>query len=264
MNCKDIESRVIDYIDKQLSVPEAHDVKMHIETCTHCLGVYEETLQLMKVFENEEQHLPGEHLRANFVKTLEEEKQLLSKHSIGLEKTSSSNFNWKLAFQIAASLLILFSGYYAGTYSTEKKASQQILSLKEETVQLKENMMLALLENRSASKRIQAVNFSEEMVQPDSKIIEALIDRMQYDSNVNVRLAAAEALSGYNNLEDVKKAFIEALSIEKNPSLQIAIIQFLVKTQEKRALAPMQKLLEQPDIPDYVKEQANDGIQQII
>jgi HEAT repeat protein len=87
---------------------------------------------------------------------------------------------------------------------------------------------------------------------------------MQFDTNINVRLAAAEALAKYSDIEMVKTAFIDALSTEKDPSLQIAIIHFLVKTQEKRALDPMQKLLEQPDTPDYVKAEVNSGMSQII
>ena len=159
---------------------------------------------------------------------------------------------------------MLFLGYFTGTFTTKKDASEEIAALKTQTIELKENMMLAMMDNTSASKRIQAVNYSEEFEQPDEKITNALIDRMHYDTNINVRLAAAEALSKYSESESVKKAFIDALSTEKDPSLQIAIIQFLVQTQEKRALDSMQKLLDQPETPDYVKAEVSSGMSQII
>lgn len=124
--------------------------------------------------------------------------------------------------------------------------------------------MLALLENRSVSKRIQAVGYSEEISTLDTNVMEALIDRLHYDGSVNVRLAAAEALSKYSNNEKVKNAFITSLTQEEHPNIQIAVIHFLVNVQEKRALAPMQQLLEQTETPSYVKEQLEVGLKQII
>ena len=125
-------------------------------------------------------------------------------------------------------------------------------------------MILATIENQSPSKRIQAGSFTENFVKPDAKILEALIERMQYDGNMNVRLAAVESLSEFPESDVVKDAFIKALTTQKNPSLQIAIIQFLVKIQEKRAIKPMQELLEQSEMPNFVKEKVNSGISKII
>ena len=79
--------------------------------------------------------------------------------------------------------------------------------------------MLAMIENQSPSKRIQAVSFTENFIKPDVKILEALIERMQYDGNINVRLAAAEALSEFPESDIVKEAFIEALKTQKNLKL---------------------------------------------
>jgi len=212
----------------------------------------------MNAFQSVEIEEPSGDLRLNFLKTLDEEKQLQSPRVVQLN--SKSSFNWRQAFQIAASFVLLFLGFFAGSYSSTQKASEEITVLKEQTKELKEDMMLALIDNRSASKRIQAVNYSEELIQPDSEVLEALINRMHYDSNINVRLAAADALSKYSEMELIKKAFIDALSTEKTPDLQIAIIQFLVKIQDKRALEPMQHLLDTPETLDFVKAQANSGI----
>ncbi|MEL6809796.1 MAG: HEAT repeat domain-containing protein [Bacteroidota bacterium] len=136
--------------------------------------------------------------------------------------------------------------------------------MQQETVALKQSMMLAMLDNRSVSKRIQAVSYSEDISTPDEEVLEALIDRLHFDGSVNVRLAAAEALSKYSENEKVKNAFIKSLTNEKNPNIQITVIQFLVDIQDKRALAPMQQLLEQTETPDYVKEQVSAGLQQLI
>ena len=262
MDCKKVEHIIVDFIDEQLSNEVTQEVENHIASCGTCQIIHDETLVLMRDLENEEEHIPNKNVRTNFYAFLEEEKQLQSKNVIPLNQ--SSGFVWKRAFQIAASFLLLFLGYFMGSYNIKQSSNQEIAILKKETLEMKENMLLAMIDNRSASKRIKAVNFTEDFVQPDEKILNALLDRMQFDSNINVRLAAAEALSRFSEFEQVKIAFIDALSIEKNPSLQIAIIQFLAEIQEERALIPMRKLLEEPETPDYVKAQVNNGISQII
>ena len=112
-----------------------------------------------------------------------------------------------------------------------------------------------MLENQSASKRILAVSNSEKINQPDTKIIEALINRLYYDKNTNVRLAAAETLAKFSSQEMVKTALIKSLETEKVASVQIELIQILAKIQEKRALEPMRKLLQKEETPNYVKQE---------
>ena len=48
---------------------------------------------------------------------------------------------------------------------------------------------------------------------------------------------------------------IESLETEKVASVQIELIQILAKIQEKRALEPMQKLLQKEETPNYVKQE---------
>ena len=263
MNCQDIEIHLVDYIDCNLKKDQIQELELHLESCDSCKVSLEETKALMQAFKNAPQEEPSAQLRTSFLESLEEEKQLQQSQVVQLDQ-AKKEFPWKMAFQIAASLLLLFSGYLVGSHKSKQTSSLEIAALQEETITLRENMMLAMIENQSPSKRIQAVNYTESFAQPDAKILKALIERMQYDGNMNVRLAAAEALSEFPESVIVKDAFIEALTTQKDPSLQIAIIQFLVKIQEKRAIAPMQELLEQSETLDFVKDQVNDGISQII
>ncbi|MFK7782817.1 HEAT repeat domain-containing protein [Psychroserpens sp.] len=263
MDCKNIEQYIVDYLDKQLSEEKSQNIKKHIDSCHNCKTIYDETKALFLAFDSVEEEVPSDDLRTGFYKLLEEEKQL-NKDNVVQLISHKKEFPWKQAFQIAASIILMFGGYFFGSHTSKQSAIQEISALQQETIELREDMMLAMIENQSPSKRIQAVNFTENFVKPDTKILEALIGRMQYDGNMNVRLAAAEALSEFPESTVVKDAFIEALTTQKDPSLQIAIIQFLVKIQEKRAIAPMQQLLEHEDTPSFVKEHVNSGISQII
>jgi hypothetical protein len=263
MDCKNIEYHIVDYLDGQLSEGESQTITNHMASCDNCKAIYDETKALFLAFENVKEETPSDNLRTGFYKLLEEEKQLLDTGVVQLPQYNKE-FPWKHAFQVAASIVFMFGGYFLGSHNSKQIANQEISALQKETVELREDMMLAMIENQSPSKRIQAVNFTESFVKPDTKILEALIGRMQYDGNMNVRLAAAEALSEFPKSTIVKEAFIEALTTQKDPSLQIALILFLVKIQAKRAIAPMQHLLKESDTPDFVKDQVSDGISQII
>ena len=262
MECREVENNIIDFIEGSLSNAEMQQFKEHLAACDTCNVIYDESKKVLDELNTIEQVLPTKNLNASFYTMLEEEKRLQA-NVIAL-KPQQNNLSWKTAFQIAASIAILFTGYFLGSHYQQQNTQKEIAVLQRETQLMKQNMLLALIDNRSPSKRIKAVNYTEEFEKPDTKILEALIERLQYDSNSNVRLAAVEALTKFSESELVKTAFIKALTNEENPSVQLEIMAVLVEIQEKRALVPMQKLLEQPETPSYVKDQAMIGISQLI
>ncbi len=261
MDFTQFEAKIIDYLEGNLSEQEARLMKEYVESNELAGQALEETKALLEGTDDLLTREPGSALRANFMNMLEEEKQLQDNVR---PITSGSDRSWKTAFQIAASLLLLIAGYGMGRYALQQTTDDKILALEQESELLKQNVMMALIENRSASKRIQAVNYVQEFATPDSEVLNALIDRMHYDANVNVRLAAAEALSGYSDNAQVKDAFIEALGTEKDPGIQIAIIQFLVEVKDTRARGPMQQLLEQEETPNFVKDQVSQGLSNLM
>lgn len=261
MSCTEIENNIIDYIDGILAPEDVKMIESHINSCNSCKGAYQETKQLFSAFSEEPISQPTANLRTSFEQMLEKEKQEQTKV---ISLSTSDKNSYKSILQIAASVAILLTGYLLGGYQESKSHQQEIANYQEEQKQLKENMMLAMIDNSSPSKRIKAVNYTEELTTPDETILKALIERMQQDSNSNVRLTAVEALSKFTNSELVKTSLIETLSIEKDPSIQIEIIQILVQIQEKRALTPMKKLLEKPELPNYLKTQVSIGIAKLI
>ena len=114
---------------------------------------------------------------------------------------------------------------------------------------------MASIENESSSQRIAALNRSENIQTLDSRILEAFIDRMLYDEKPSVRLAAVEALAKFASEEMVKVAFLKALEKDTDPAIQIELIQVLAKIEEKRALTPMKDLLNNEEVPEYVKKE---------
>lgn len=247
-----VYDQIPDYLDGIMDKSEKAKFEQHIEQCNDCKKEVEEMKAFFNVLEKEVP-VPTDRLKSKFETVLEQEKIDQGK-VIQLESKPSSGRTGNI-LKIAASIALLVAAFQMGSLFQQQKVDADIAQLQDETNQMKQTAMLSLMENQSASKRIQGVNYIEEFEQPDEAIIKALGDRLLYDMNDNVRLTAFEALSKFTASETVKNVLIEALGNEKNPSIQVAIIQTLVQIQEKKAAEPMKKLLEQEDTQPFIKEQ---------
>ena len=265
MKKKHIIEQLPDYLDGFLSEEEKQKVVLHLAECETCSQEASALKKLFKAFEKEEKKAPPITIRTKFLDQVEAEKKSLAKVvSLDMESTSNKNPLILNLLKLAASVVLLLGAFLAGKYQSEENSIKEIALLTEEKQEFRQKAMLSLLENESASKRIQGVNFIEGFIEPDEAIVTALSDRMLYDENTNVRLAAVEALQNFADFEMVKNAFIEALEIEKDPSIQITIIQTLADMQEKKAIEPMRRLLQLEETQPFIKNQIESILPNII
>lgn len=244
-----------DYLDNVLGPKERARIEKHLGSCTACTKELEQMKILFRAFGQEKAHTPSERIKTNFYKLLELEKQA-DAQVVQMPPRGTAQRNWtKNLLGVAASIVLLLGAFLFGQFRQQTESNKEIALLQDERLEIKETAMLSLMENKSASKRILGVGYIEEFTDPDEAIVSALVDRMRYDANTNVRLTAVEALRRFAASENVKNAFIAALKTEKDPSIQITIIEALVEIQEKKAVKPMQELLEREDTQPFVKEQ---------
>lgn len=254
-----------EYVDDLLNETQRKNVEVHLKGCKSCSLELRELKDLFKAIEEEKEIEPSDTLKTTFFEQIELEKQHSPK-VVSLDSTSTQNkTNWtNNLLKIAASVAILVGVFFFGKQQQAQTSNVEIAQLTDETLAFKQTAMLSLMGNKSASKRIQGVNFIEEFTEPDEAIVSALADRMLNDENTNVRRTAVEVLSEFTASETVKNGFIEALKTEKDPGIQITLIQVLGKMQEKKAAASMQYLLEQDDTQPYVKEELESVLPYII
>lgn len=241
MKCRDIENKLNDYLEDNLSEIEKYEIKDHLKSCANCQQELAELKSFLAVLENDTMETPSANLKLNFEQMLAQEIEANQPKIVQLKPKT----DFKSYLRVAASILIVISAFLLGKYQPSNKSS-----LEKNTAQV-----LTLLEDNSASKRILAVNNAEEFTSKNTKIIEALINRLFFDKNTNVRLAAAEALSKFSSEELVRDALIKSLETDKSTIVQIEVITILSKIQEKRAIKPMEKMLENEETPQYVKQQ---------
>lgn len=135
----------------------------------------------------------------------------------------------------------------------------EIGNLKKEMQETKDLLILTMLKRESASERIQAVNYSYDLQRPDEKVLQALIYTLDYDRNINVRIAAVDAIGRFGYDENVRNALVKSLLKQQEPTLQISIIDLLTKFNERRALPALRLLAEDDGTSTFVRQKAEES-----
>jgi HEAT repeat protein len=95
-------------------------------------------------------------------------------------------------------------------------------------------------------------------------VIDALFNSLNNDPNVNVRLAAIEALKNHTAKPEVRAALILSISRQDSPMVQIALADLMQAMQEKEAVPQLKKLLQQEGTNEMVKEKIQESINVLI
>jgi HEAT repeat protein len=130
--------------------------------------------------------------------------------------------------------------------------------------ELKQTMMLALLENPSASERIRGVSYTSEIKHADKEVIDALLATLNNDPNVNVRLSTLDALAHLASHPEVREGLIKSIAQQDSPLLQSAIADVMLKLQEKRSIKSFRELLKQKDLNPGIRDKIKETITQLI
>lgn len=170
----------------------------------------------------------------------------------------------KALWQIAAAVALLAVGYWMGSLqmdepslqqATTNEQSRQLARIQKEVAEMK-----SLLAQNSPSQRIKAVNYVQETGDADEELIQVLIQTMHFDENVNVRMAAIQALLHFQERPLVRQALIQTLHIQTDPNVQLQLIDGLVEMGDKKAVPEMQDLLKNKELQEVVKSRLQQGI----
>lgn len=265
-NCDKIQPLLIDFVDRTLPQATATAVSQHLATCKNCSAEVEKLAILFAEMENMKDEQPGEDLRQNFEAMLTDEKHKLKNTKVvGINSQKQTRWLYSPFMQIAAGFTILIAGAMLGFFFAKQTGgNQEVAELKNEMNQMKDMLIMAKLDQPSASERILAANYLEEMTSPDPEILKALINTLNTDKNSNVRQAALNALARFKNEQLVRDAFVETLSVQTDPIIQISLINLLVELQETRAVEKMKQIIQDNSSNESVKKLAEKGVLTLI
>lgn len=201
---------------------------------------------------------PSLRLDDQFYAALANEKRQQKKGS------SFSLLSWEHFPRLAAAAVLIVSGFAAGYFIQSPAQKNEVSELTQEVSDLKEMMMLSLLEKESATQRLRAVSLTSEMDQVSEKVTTALFTTLNYDENVNVRLAALEVLKGYSKSSKVRAQLIESIAFQDSPLVQVAMAELMVAIQEKKSVDALRQLLKSDKTPNEVKTKISESIEVLI
>jgi uncharacterized membrane-anchored protein YhcB (DUF1043 family) len=268
MRCEDVEERMIDYLDNNLDDGLRQEIEKHLETCERCLDELRDCQQVIQLISKEEMEKPDDSMRINFYHMLHSQiKKSEESNPSSIRKPSTPWYNLG-QYRIAAGIALLICGTFIGMLIhgglNSSYASNELKQLHSEVSNLKKATMFTMLKEESSSDRIQAVSYVDDLDTPDENVIEVLIKTLNHDKNVNVRMAAAYALSKFAGQRSVCDSLVKSLELQNDPIIQVTLINILVERKEKSALIPIQKIIANKSTLKEVRAVAENSLRVLI
>ena len=163
---------------------------------------------------------------------------------------------------MAAAMLI--PGFIAGLIAQPSGRKEEVKALSKQVSTLQEMVMLSLLEKESATERLRAVGLAQEMDEASNKVTRALLQTLNEDENINVRLAALEALKPYAHNGQVRAEIVRSIGSQRSPLVQVALAELMAALHEKSSLEELRKIMKSEDTPEDVKNKIREKIEVLI
>ncbi len=269
MRCKDIQEKFLDYLTGEIDEASKDEVQSHLSACSSCREELESLSEIWTKLGVLPEEQPGKSMRPRFYAMLEAYKKGLEQESptSKLKKIFDTWFGrmWpRPALQLAFTSTFLFIGLAAGYFlSTNGARTQEMAQLRQEVQTMRQTLAVSLLDQPSPTERLKGVSLSYSMEKPGDKILEALLQTLNGDPNINVRLSAVDALYLFRENPKVKEGLITSLSNQTSPLVQVALIDLMVSLRERRAIDSLRTLIADEKINPDVRQRAEQGIQQI-
>lgn len=255
MNCEESRKSFVDYWRGALDPMSNARFHAHLASCEGCRREAEQLKEVWGTLGALPELDPSTQMRLRFYDSVRQWKQQ--------ETERQSRFWWSRhpAFQIAFAMAILVIGIVLG--NTMGRQSGEVAQLRGEIYNMRQLVTLSLLQQQSAGDRLQGVNWSYRVEQPDTAVLSALLTTVNHDPNVNVRLAAVDALRNFSDSPVARKGVMQALAKQTSPLVQIAILDQIVELREKSAITPIKSLISAPDLNPEVKQRAEWALRQL-
>jgi hypothetical protein len=274
MECGFDKALLTGWLNDQLTEEERGQVEAHIAGCEGCRRELEASRQVWELMGDIPSLEPPAGAMARFNAMLDTYKDSVAadtRHP-GVWERLRQLFTLQPGFAVAYSLLLIVAGLGLGRWLSGPRPEataggtdkQQLAALTTQVTEMREMMMKSLLQNPSASERIRGISYTSEITTVDKSVIEALLTTLNDDPNVNVRLMTLEALTHYASDPAVREGLVASISQQESPLVQAAMADVMLKLQEKNAIKPLKKLLQQKDLNTLVRNKVEAAIARII
>jgi predicted anti-sigma-YlaC factor YlaD len=266
MKCEEIAELLPDYFQAGLKAEQNNVVERHLESCVEC----SEVAGLWKKLALIPDEQPSAASRQRFEAMLQAYQTGRGDEGVrrGENKGASiwSVLQWLRSpvGAVAWSIVLVALGTYLGLQlGNAKTNSQDLAAMHTELTNMRQMVALSMLQQQSASQRLEGVTWTRREEHLDTQVLSALVHTLRYDQSVDVRLAALDALSRHAGQPQVKKTVVDALQEQQSPLMQVALIDQLVEWRDAEAAPGLEKLRQMPNLNPTVKQRADWAISRL-
>ena len=265
MNCEQLAELLPDYLQSSLAREQVTQVEQHCQHCANCAQDLAMGQQLALLPSDQ----PSPQSRARFEAMLHAYPATSNERSIAAQTAYDpvehvarwSLFGWLRAPLGAAawSVALLIIGMLIGTRFNRVASPShpdELTAMHAELTNLRQLVALSMLQQQSASERLQGVSWSGNQTQLDPQILSALLRTLRYDNSVDVRLAALDALSRHASQPQIRKEVIDTLQGQQSPLVQVALIDQLTEWRDPDAAQRLRKFQQTPNLNPAVRLRA--------
>lgn len=225
MNCEQFQAAVVELLAREGDTlgPGPAGFEKHVQNCQECRSMYRrlagawKSLDLLAAVPRRQTDEAVRRLIAAADSVGE------THESPGRVRSSRLAFRDRLLIPVAAATAALAIGIGIGQWRASDSTGRQLEARVEA---LEGSLLAARLTRANASERLLAIQQGSVNAE-ESIFTDALLRSLEEDPNVNVRLAAIEALSSHMRSKETVERAARAANDDSSPLVQLAIVQHL-------------------------------------
>ena len=262
MSCEKIREQIPELLAGRLDKAARERLVEHLETCAGCRTEVAELNAVWRGMESlklDAESVPQGVAKARF-------KETLAAYQAGMEAARGAAavpgkviaFPARPIWQIAAAAGLVAVGLFAGRMVSAPAGggNPEMAQLRGQVEGLRQMVALSMLQQQSPSARMRGVTYSEQITQPDKQVLDALIQAINHDSNVNVRLSAVDALQKFAGDPSTVQAMIDSIPGQESPLVQIALIDMIVQMNARGAAQDLARFAKDATLDEMVRQRA--------
>jgi anti-sigma factor RsiW len=246
MNCDVAFGFLTDRLKGLLSPEDARELDLHLASCPACQAEADALATVWAELGSLDDDVPHERMRARFHAGLAAFAERQRPTRLG--SFMASLWPQQPAFQAGIALMLLIAGFIAGQF-LPSGTNAEIEELRAEV----RAVGLILLDHQSAAERLRGVEWARRAT-ADARVVDALLTTVRYDPNLNVRLAAVDALSGSLANPGVGAGLTEAFEQQDAPLLQVMLAALLLDAEVAGADVAIERVLDREQLDPLVRD----------
>lgn len=272
MSCETMQERITTRLAGELAPAEAAELERHLAECPACSAEAEALAALWQDLGDLPAESPSARSRQRFDGFLAAEIARAGGRPVAVGDPSGAadssgaqpapgrprTFSWfGLPGLALAATLVLGLGL---GFLLARRDGGDVAALRREVGDLHEMVARSLLEQRSVSERLKGVAYTRDHSREDERLTGVLFSTMLADPNVNVRLAALEALKPLAGRPAERSRLVAAVERQDSPLVQLSLIDLLIESDSAAARRDLAALLDNPNLDPTVRAYLRDRL----